>query len=248
MRPDWKIIRWLCDARVPKEKSQYIAKLPLVDATNFDIYKFSKSGLDLEQQQFLISHIPFLGALYAFKGANGAVCDVYVEDIGNDEIEVGVMCAGAAAGLVQLNLINNTCHRVADASQLVESEVIYWALLFVLAAVHLSGAYVVEVSPKETTAKQRKTAEKKPWLAAPKRHLILMDKPTAKANGHAGGSHASPCRHQRRGHWNTLRHEKFRRNEDGSHRRVWVKPAWVGEREWEHQGNIYRVVNIGAAE
>lgn len=43
--------------------------------------------------------------------------------------------------------------------------------------------------------------------------------PKVKTEGHIGGTHASPRKHQRRGHWRTI----------GEDKKVWVRDCWVGD-------------------
>ena len=106
--------------------------------------------------------------------------------------------------------------------------------------------HLVEVFPcTPPTADEKKTAVKKPWLRRHYPRVILLTPESASTVGHRidrGGTHEKPAAHQRRGHWATLRHEKFRRKEDGKPVTIWRKEAWIGKRTWEHQGNTYRVI------
>jgi hypothetical protein len=93
-----------------------------------------------------------------------------------------------------------------------------------------------------------KSAKHKPWARTDLPRIILLSPEAAKAHGHRaqqGGTHASPRIHQRRGHWMTLRADRFGGNKG---KQVWRKPAWVGEREWEHRGTHYRVLTEKATE
>jgi hypothetical protein len=107
--------------------------------------------------------------------------------------------------------------------------------------------HLVEEQPViPPSAQVRRANDPKPWTYRYLPRIILLDPsetPAGENKAHQGGSHASPRPHQRRGHWATLRHPKFSRNADGSFRQVFVKPAWVGPREWIMQGNRYRVIN-----
>lgn len=90
--------------------------------------------------------------------------------------------------------------------------------------------------------KAAKTAQKKPWLREGLPSIILLDPTQAKAYGHRinrGGSHASPIPHQRRGHWRHLKADRFK-----SKRPVWVRPAWIGDKEWVFNGNTYKVLSL----
>ena len=45
--------------------------------------------------------------------------------------------------------------------------------------------------------------------------------------------------HARRGHIKTLRHARYK---EAQGRRIVVRPTWVGDPEWEHQGTRYKVI------
>ena len=55
------------------------------------------------------------------------------------------------------------------------------------------------------------------------------------------GTHTAPIPHHRRGHWRVLQAERYGENRG---KRVWVKPSWIGEREWHYKGSTYRVCNL----
>ena len=88
----------------------------------------------------------------------------------------------------------------------------------------------------------------KPWTRSLP-HIILLDPMRAHKYGHPesgrpgqGAPHALPRVHQRRGHWRMLRHERFTRDPEGKPRRVFVRQAWIRERQWIHEGSRYRVL------
>ena len=109
----------------------------------------------------------------------------------------------------------------------------------ILAYLAATPDYPVEVRPThEPTPREAKTARLKPWLREDLAHVLLVDPHRVGDYGHPSstertGTHASPRPHQRRGHWRRL-------VEHG--RRVWVRPSWVGAREWTHEGATYRVL------
>jgi len=55
---------------------------------------------------------------------------------------------------------------------------------------------------------------------------LITHKFSGTGGGH-GGHHGSPAMHWRRLHMRSLRSEKYKRNEDGSIRVIWVKPALI---------------------
>jgi len=129
-------------------------------------------------------------------------------------------------------------------------EVYFEPALLVLAYCAICPEYLVSETPT-AAAPPRPRNDPKPWMNEHLPRIILLDPrqaPSANGSGpHHGGTHASPRPHQRRGHWHELRHPKFRRNDDGSTRKVFVKPAWVGPKEWVTEGAHYRVLDHSLA-
>lgn len=102
--------------------------------------------------------------------------------------------------------------------------------------------HLVEVRKRRPKPMKASKQGKRPWLRDDLPHVILMDLAGAKRYGHRGepeGTHASPIPHRRRGHWMTLRHERYG---DNRGKRIWRRSAWIGDREWVFQGNTYRVM------
>lgn len=103
--------------------------------------------------------------------------------------------------------------------------------------------HLVQVKPVMRPSKHTaKTMHKKPWLREDLPKVIVINPLQARKYGHRidrGGSHASPIPHQRRGHWRILRSARWG-TKQGS--RVWIKPAWIGDREWVFHGNRYKVI------
>ncbi len=48
--------------------------------------------------------------------------------------------------------------------------------------------------------------------------------------------------HERRGHFRWLRDRRFRRNDDGSIKKVWVRNTWIGPSEGVYHGRKYKVI------
>lgn len=106
--------------------------------------------------------------------------------------------------------------------------------------INISNKHFVEVQP---TVRGAAVQSKKPWTRQDLPRIILLDPTQAKLYGHrteTRGTHASPIPHQRRGHWATLRSEKWTHMKG---KRVWRKPAWVGDQDWVFKGNQYKVIH-----
>jgi len=110
----------------------------------------------------------------------------------------------------------------------------------VLALIYITeglGGMLTEVSWKPAKEKEVKSERLKPWTVDRRQTYILIDPARSGEYGHpsggrpeATGTHVSPVPHSRRGHWRTL-----------SDRRTWVRPTWVGAKEWQSEGRTYRL-------
>jgi len=117
-------------------------------------------------------------------------------------------------------------------------------VLEVFDAIDAASKHFVEVTRIPNPGKPQKPRhDKKPWTRDDLHEVILIDLAEAKKYGHRvdrGGSHASPIPHTRRGHYATLRADRFGANRG---KRVWRKPAWIGDTEWIFEGRQYRVIS-----
>ncbi len=117
-------------------------------------------------------------------------------------------------------------------------------ILFFLSIAYMQYAdeYLVKVTPRPKSDKTPKDLPKnKPWLKQDLPHWIMID--PGRINEYrpatpGDGSHASPRPHERRGHWRELRSDRYV-NMRG--KKVFIKPQWIGETEWEGDGNHYKV-------
>jgi hypothetical protein len=78
------------------------------------------------------------------------------------------------------------------------------------------GATGYVASYKDSMAQRKRIAKGKPPIGIVWNTVVIAPKEEPKP--HQGGTHASPRKHQRRGHW--------RRTSNG---RVWVRDCWVGD-------------------
>jgi hypothetical protein len=111
-----------------------------------------------------------------------------------------------------------------------------------LAVISHPQNYVVKVTPELTTKESNRVrrGEPRPVRKAP--HFIVVDHDVLVRMSRPGGtSHASPVPHERRGHWRRLA-ERCRLARESGKARVFVKTAYVGEREFGDEKNRYEVV------
>lgn len=177
-------------------------------------------------------------------GVNGDIVEHFcigylpTEDVDNDQEIMGAVVNANKAYLRDQSRMN----------QIVRDRMVY---LFREAG-HLGAlterAYPVlsEPATKPMTKREKKTAEFKPWLRTDLTHIIFIEPGRETEHGaRAPVSDATPeptteprviTAHRRRGHWRTL-NTRRRKGE-----RVWVKPTWVGPKEWAHDGVEYRVL------
>jgi len=60
---------------------------------------------------------------------------------------------------------------------------------------------------------------------------------------HQGGTHAAPRRHERKGHYRTLKADRFKYHPKyGVENGIYIRPTWVGDKEVVVEGNRYTVI------
>jgi hypothetical protein len=102
--------------------------------------------------------------------------------------------------------------------------------------------YVVRVTPELTPREERRVAAGRPRPPQKAKHFIVVDHEVLVGmRGQAGGTHASPVPHERRGHWRRLA-ERCRHAKLLGRDRVFVKPALVGDPAWKGEKNFYEVL------
>jgi hypothetical protein len=100
--------------------------------------------------------------------------------------------------------------------------------------------HLVEVTPSKPPKKNPALHKKRPWAGATGPRILFLDRmPTTQSE--STGTHASPKPHRRRGHWKTLRHPRFRHHPQYQ-QKIYCKPSFVGPRQVNYEGNIYRLV------
>lgn len=73
--------------------------------------------------------------------------------------------------------------------------------------------------------------------------LIYLNKLPSAHKQSQGGHHESPRGHERRGHYKTLRHTKYKHHPKyGIEKGIYVRPAWVGDKSVVREGNRYTVI------
>lgn len=116
------------------------------------------------------------------------------------------------------------------------------AILEQLAAISHPQNYLVKVVPTLTPREERQVSQGRPRPVRKSPHFIVVDHDVLvrMSQGHYG-THASPVPHERRGHWRRLaercRHAKLLGKD-----RVFVRPTYVGERNFSDEKNHYEVL------
>lgn len=103
--------------------------------------------------------------------------------------------------------------------------------------------YMVLVESQSSYTPKGRREAKKPWNKTNGSRLIYLNLLPSEKKEPQGGTHASPPFHQKRGHYRTLRAERFKNHpkylvEKG----VYVRPAWAGQRTSVAQGNRYTII------
>jgi len=251
-RPDHKICRKIYET-VGLASVMKLTSLPFVDLRSVKIGETPQLAADYATA--LLRRLPFTRAIYCI--GTGEVADISIEDTGDGDVEVYLITENVSGACI-LNtrdalrphplsgkpvvFVHEVRQLGAFRGAMVPPEAVARVALWCLKAVDTASEHLVEVTAVDENSRQAKTAKLKPWLVPPRRRIILLDPHEARKYGHRinrGGTHASPHPHQRRGHWATLRSERFKHKRG---ERVWVRPAWVGDREWVFEGNRYRVI------
>lgn len=123
------------------------------------------------------------------------------------------------------------------------------SILEQLTAISHPQNYIVRVTPNLTPREHRQVGagEPRPMRKAP--HFIVVDHDIlVRMSGDHYGTHASPVPHERRGHWRRLA-ERCRHAKLSGKEKVFVRPTYVGERNFEDPKNKYEVLmDFGAKE
>jgi hypothetical protein len=263
------VCKWIYDSD-GIEALRHWTKMPLVDLTG--VQPWVDGLATAAEVADSLRRLPFDMAVYAIRDGN-SVLDVLLHFIpatmDEDLVEVMVAAPGAirandntsvhvirfliglnarADGALSVTSLMNDIHapRTEDMDIPISADVadkcLSWVRFVLRTMERCSDYHLVQAGPANISARDRKTATKKPWLAETPR-IILMNPQEAHTYGHRverGGTHATPSPHHRRGHWATLRHEKWG---DKRGRRIWRRPAWVGDQEWVFNGSRYKVID-----
>lgn len=112
--------------------------------------------------------------------------------------------------------------------------------LLTIAWINMPKHYIVERAPE--IAKPRKPdKDRAPRLGERARYIIIDHEDVRRRWTAAQGTHASPMPHLRRGHYKTLRAERYK---EARGKTVWVAPCHVNGAvvEWRQDGVTYKVV------
>lgn len=111
-----------------------------------------------------------------------------------------------------------------------------------LAVISHPQNYVVKVVPDLTPREARRALRGEPRPIQKSEHFIVVDHDVlVRMSRPAGGTHASPVPHERRGHWRRVA-ERCRMAREGGRDKVFVKPTYVGERVFSYEKSRYEVV------
>lgn len=118
-------------------------------------------------------------------------------------------------------------------------------VLLEVGAISHPANYIVERTPALSPREERQLRTGAPRPAKKRSHFIVVDHAELRELNPAtrafASSHASPVPHARRGHWRRLA-ENCRISRAQGRNKVFVRPAFVGEREFEAGRMKYRVL------
>lgn len=254
MRPDHKIMRSIYEWDGLKVLMDY-QRAPLIDLRGTDWSKRgAKAKLFSERVRFGPPVWKECVFFVSMRVDVGPPLDtgLWVHDVGGDEV-VLTACTAIGGGYVSC-LVNTVSAEIQMSGREHRSkrsedaypqagEAISWIYSGVSLWLNECSDHPVEVIDAPQSRLRKKINTKKPWLRDDLPRTIMLDLTSAKRYGHPnrGGTHASPHPHQRRGHFKTLRAERFGENRG---KRIWTRPAWVGDREWIYNGATYKVLDL----
>jgi hypothetical protein len=113
--------------------------------------------------------------------------------------------------------------------------------LFAIAWINQPKHYIVEHGPESLRKPSKKKETRTPRLGERSRHIIVGHDDVRRRWAESHGSHASPMPHLRRGHFKTLRAERFKEKRG---KVIWVSPCHVNGAcvEWREGAVAYKVV------
>lgn len=130
-------------------------------------------------------------------------------------------------------------HMMCHGSEILQSTM---CRLVIISLIYLSlglGGATTRITWTPRNTKEEKTERLKPWISPRRESYIVIDPVHAREYGHPSGEavgepghHASPIPHARRGHPRRLTGNRI----------TWVRPTWVGAREWQYEGRVYKIL------
>ena len=179
--------------------------------------------------------------LWVYSSAGGATLglqsSVRFQYVGGPSIEV--LLSPASIDRFARGLRRST----AEAQEALRA--IVTGVLLEVGAISHPANYLVERTPALSPREERQLRSGAPRPAKKRSHFIVVDHAELRelnpATRASAGSHTSPVPHARRGHWRRLA-ESCRVLRMQGKEKVFVRPAFVGEREFEADRMKYRVL------
>lgn len=262
-RQDASYIKWL--ARISKKMAETLTALPLVliqpkDRENLTEYSKSKMGdhivLSVEFFDETVARLPVSKFLVLDTGVdvnvqNGQLfnhnyfCVDYSEEENNLSLmfytkgnELGVLTLIKSDDDIQIKcmLVTSTITE-ANEDQTKFMVTLYAEIGLFLKMVEEGDRYPISGKGVQ----HRKAHAKKPWTRKDLVTIQYLNALPAEHKPHKGGTHASPCYHQRRGSWRPLTHKRYR-NHPKYGEKIYVKPYWAGDKSRTVNGVTYTVL------
>jgi hypothetical protein len=269
MRADWKAIKVVYNETGLKA-ARIWAETPLLDTEEISRFLSPRSDCRIEAGKLMnlpLSPVVIRLELHPDAG-NRIACCIQEMDMNDDRYDVVAMTIVSELSMSEVKEIRRTYGHDGHFSATVFYErnrgrlsewsggkaVPTWSymasdatvskIIDIFDYINNSSKHAVEVIQLTNDGKpMRARHTTKPWTREDLRNVILIDPSEAKKYGHRidrGGTHASPIPHTRRGHYATLRSDRFGVNKG---KRIWRKPAWVGDTEWIFEGRQYKVIS-----
>ena len=253
-RKDWEVIKLLAETEAPSELNYYMS-LPFIDVGRIPgPAPDEKINRSWDCEKLLFEEAVYFSELTGvYRDSDGARCVMIVKRMGEGWWRVRDIILGEGHQVV----IESAGWRRQDHGMIMpeaydkRSEAsTRWSIdnacLHMRHLARMPGN-LVKMEPQLSRAARKlneKTIKKKPWARNDLSTYIVIEPGKEAEYGQpktTTGDGRAMTPHRRRGHWMAMRSERYKEGKRGQ--RVWRRPAWVGPREWVHQGREYRVIS-----
>lgn len=204
----------------------------------FDIGKLPIQEVSFHVEDGELTHIPFYKVVVCFIDSDGDKCSLTLVGGSGSVTATGFVLSQASHKIVSAFIYMDSPEGlrllpINEGDAPPQKDQCYPVLCTIKHFLDLLSQKAVEAhqprAKRSLINDKRKAKGKFPLLY--NWHTVVIEPPKPKEE-HQGGTHASPRRHQARGHWRTYK----------SGKRVWVKECWRGDAS---KGTVFKDYQLG---